>query len=88
MSRINDLIYHLQGTCISLEEACTDLGFDREDLTIEELKELDNWLFLCDNCGWWYNVGERACIEHSEFYDDNICIHCAPEFYSDDYQEY
>ena len=88
MARINDLVYHLQGTCISLEEACSDLGFDREDLTMEELEELDNWLFECDNCGWWYDVGERASLTHSEFCDDNICIHCAPEFEDNGYEQF
>ncbi len=84
MARIDDLVYHLQGTCISLEEACADLGFDREDLTMKELEELDNCLFECDNCGWWYDVGERSDVDC----DENICLHCAPEFYNDGYEEY
>ena len=88
MSRINDLIHRLQGSCISLKEACADFGFNPKDLTMDELEELDSWLFLCDNCGWWYDVGERACIEYSDFCDDNICIHCASEFCSNGYEEY
>lgn len=71
--RINNLIHHIQGTCISLEEACNDLGFDREDLTMDELEELDNWVFQCDDCGWWYDCGDRT--YNDEF--GNTCIYCA-----------
>lgn len=88
MARINKLICYLQGTSISLKEACNSLGFDRKDLTAEELEELDSQLFQCDNCGWWYNIDKRAYIEHNRFQDNNICTDCAPEFYFNGYEEY
>lgn len=88
MTRVDKLVYHLRGTCMSLEKACADFGFDSGDLTMTELEELDSLLFYCDNCGWWYDVDELACIGHSKFQDDNICIHCAPEFYDNGYEQY
>lgn len=88
MARIDELIHNLLGSCKSLGEACADLYFDREDLTVEELKELNNCLFLCDNCGWWYYVGERADLEHPAFCDDNICSYCASEFEDNGYEQY
>lgn len=71
--RIDDLIYYLQGARKSLEEACEDLNIDSSSLSIEELSELDSSIFLCDDCGWWYDCSERAYID--EF--GNTCIYCA-----------
>ena len=73
IKRIDNLIYHLQGTCISFDEACEDLNIDSNSLSIEELSELDNWVFQCDNCGWWYDRGEMA---YSDNYVGNICTYC------------
>lgn len=88
MARIDDLVYHLQGTCKFFKEGCRDLGIDYTTLTQEELEGFDDRLFCCGNCGWWYDTGERAGIEHPEFCDSNICIHCAPEFEDNGYEEY
>lgn len=67
--------YHLQGTSLSLEEGCSDCNINFENLTIKELAEIDNWIFKCDCCGWWYDNGEMSLsAEH-----DNICEYCAAD---------
>jgi hypothetical protein len=73
--QLSVLIDHLQGTCKGLSDACEDLGFKYNDLTMEQLEEIDNHLFQCDHCGWWYEISEQSDLET----DDNMCKDCEDE---------
>ncbi len=69
-NRISKLAYHLLGSCMSLDAACTDLGFNKDDLSFEELNDLDNQVVMCGNCGWWVSPYE---------FDGEFCFDCIPE---------
>lgn len=58
---IEEIAEALRGTC---------QGFDPSDLSIEQCKELDDLVRLCDTCGWWVEAhdiidtdGEAECTE-------------------------
>lgn len=52
--KIQELIEYLQGSCKSMYEACADMEMDEDDLTIEQLQKIDEEIFRCARCGWWY----------------------------------
>jgi hypothetical protein len=64
--KVRQMADNLRGTCESLEDA----------LNIEECAELDEMVFCCDICGWWYDTGELAknCPE-----DSLICEKCGED---------
>ena len=68
---ISELISYLQGTCIEFDTACKEFNIDPDDITIEQLQEIDNWIFQCQVCGWWCERGDE-----SDMGDGNICIDC------------
>lgn len=67
---MDELIGHLQGTCISLEEGCRDCEIDRESITPEEYLYLDQHIAECHCCNWWCEVSEMS---------DNLCGDCQIE---------
>lgn len=73
---IQDLIDSLQGTADSLGGALENLypGMELEDLNDKDHFEIDNTIFLCDECGWWCEISENAETDDS---DEMICQDCA-----------
>ena len=69
--RIEAIIEDLKGTCRSMSDACNSYGCEFDDLTTEELEDLDNEIFCCDTCGWWCEISDMC--------DDgeNNCRDCA-----------
>ena len=68
---IKELINDLVGTSKDIEEVLPE-GMRYEDLGTKDLYELDEKLFLCDECGWWCensNMGEGDSTEQ-------ICHDC------------
>lgn len=68
---IHTLIEYLQGTCNSLQagvEQCYE-GMDESDLSKEDLEAIDNEIFCCETCNWWYEI-----CEASE--EDGVCNDC------------
>lgn len=72
-----ELINELQGSCKSLNEVLYELFkvISFTDLDIKNLSEIDFHIFLCDSCGWWYDLGEQSSIE-----EDNVCTDCESEY--------
>lgn len=71
-----ELIEYLHGSCKSLDEGCQDLfEQDSEVLTADQLQEIDNEIFRCSQCGWWYEIAEESGKDES----DLICNNCADE---------
>lgn len=70
--QIDILIEGLQGTCMSLDEGIgMYLGEDycSNDLTVDEFEHLQGEIFLCDICGWWYEICDQS--------DDGLtCCNC------------
>jgi formylmethanofuran dehydrogenase subunit E len=74
-SQIEELIQHLNGSSLTLDNACQQL-FDcgEDNLTVEQLEEIDQQIFQCETCGWWFERGEQAEAE-----GDFNCEQCATE---------
>ncbi len=80
MKDIQGLIESLQGTCMkTIDEEKVHFGWGKdEELTDEELSEIDNCIFQCDCCGWWCETseegnsgdGERICRDCSDNDED------------------
>ncbi len=70
-----ELIDYLQGSCKTIDEACNEVFEDGEEiLSDENREEIDQNLFECETCGWWFewaeegsNGGEcKSCCEDEE----------------------
>lgn len=66
---LDDLIYHLTGTCMTMLEACNDLGMDEDCLTIADLRYIEDEIFQCP-CGWWCEVCEGHDVDGELVCDD------------------
>jgi len=76
MRNINELIDYLQGTCKSLEEGCQEVfGISSDELTVKETNDLDMAIFLCEECGWWFEISEMS----DELNGEQICNDCHNE---------
>lgn len=77
--KIEELINSLIGTCKSISNFCEEIfGCDEMDLPMKVLEEVDNAIFECEGCGWWYDRGEEG-------NQNGFCSHCCDsEDYSDD----
>ncbi len=64
---IQVLIDDLQGTCQTIEHFLPE-GMEREDLTETDLETIDQEIFLCEQCGWWFEVSEQT--------EDGLCRDC------------
>lgn len=53
------LASYLQGSCKSFSEACEALNIDEDALTKADLAEFDEYVFQCDSCGWWEDIGDK-----------------------------
>ncbi len=69
MADTRELIDHLQGTCLSLEQACEDLGLEVDDVDTDLL---DGEVFLCAQCGWWC----EACEANEGPDGEDVCDDC------------
>lgn len=71
---VQQLIESLKGTCKTIEEFLPE-GMEREDLTAEDEEELDQEIFCCEQCSWWYeqaeNTGDETCSDCNEDEDDD-----------------
>jgi hypothetical protein len=82
------------GTCQSLcnaidsfllwieQEGGDKVDFRFDDLTMDELKILDDIVFTCSACGWNYEISERE--EHE---DEAVCRDCYETLCEDDDDE-
>lgn len=72
--KLNELIEYLQGSCKTLQEGLNDIfgeDFDEDQLTEEDHQFIDDSIFNCETCGWWYEVADST--------EDNNCISCTEE---------
>lgn len=78
MSRIQELIDSVEGgVCKSIDELCREsLEVELEELTKEELSEIDQNIFTCDQCGWTMSVDDLGDREES---DGFLCRECEDE---------
>ena len=63
-----ELLDYIQGSSQSLFHACIQLGFEEDDLTMEQLGDLDEAYTCCPGCGWW--------VESYRMQTDEECDDC------------
>jgi hypothetical protein len=71
---VSELYATLVGTCESLEYGLKDLrdgSIVEDNLSSKSLEAIDECMFLCDLCGWWYAIEEQA-----EDADETRCQEC------------
>lgn len=81
---LEQLVQTLQGSCMSLDDGVQEVFGDEHDgssLPMEYLNALDQELFLCATCGWWYEICDNA---DDGIDNENNCVDCYP----DDHDEY
>jgi hypothetical protein len=83
-AQVLELADYLQGTTNNLDDVTIDLfGVCQDELSFEDLVELDLTVFQCENCGWWADSGEMS----DDPGHDWQCRDCAsdgePEFCED-----
>lgn len=73
--QLNQLIENLKGTTSSIDQEASKLGFEEDDLTMEQFEYIDSEIFLCEECGWWCSIGDLA-LGASNL-TDMVCEDCA-----------
>jgi hypothetical protein len=72
--QMHELVDATQGTCKSLEEVCED-HFGHEPMDYDNEMEIcqfvDNLIFNCVVCGWWFEMGDMA-----QYCDEWTCSSC------------
>ncbi len=86
MANVNmtDIIEYLQGTCNTLQEACEIFGIEEDDLTLDQLKEIDEEIFLCDGCGWWCCLSEEEVDDSDGGLGLRLCSDCFSEKFAEE----
>lgn len=76
-NQFQELLDAIQGSNKTLTTICSDFGFEEEDLTEDQLDEIDATYVHCPCCGWWVEAGEMVdeehctdCCEDEEDYDE------------------
>jgi hypothetical protein len=64
---IDEIASYLEGTCKDISDVLPE-GIKLDDLTQDQLFELDSKVLLCDVCGWW--------MAPEDFYEGNTCQEC------------
>lgn len=68
--QISDLCEEVVGTTQFISDVLPD-GIEMDDLSSEELSEIDGKIFICDECGWTCDIDEMADSD-----DEQICQEC------------
>lgn len=73
---IDTLIENTTGTCQSLEHHMEGFDMEMDDLSMKELAYIDDAIFECACCGWWYDLGS-ICPEIEE---EMVCMNCKEDW--------
>ncbi len=66
------IIDGLRGSCNSMEQECAYWDVSPEEFLDKYAEELDDQIFNCESCGWWFEVGEESEKEPNRL----ICRNC------------
>ena len=69
------LIDRTMGTCQSLDYHLEGFGMELDDLSLEELTYIDDAIFECGCCGWWYDLAELSDMVDQ----DTVCVRCVED---------
>lgn len=74
--QIETICDKLRGQCLlDIEQVCDQMDIDFEELTIEDLRCIDDKVFCCERCNWWMELSELA--EAAEVGNSLFCEECA-----------
>lgn len=79
--QIQKIADELEGSCGRLAEAaCSVLGIeDHRDADMDAIDEaLEDKVFECEECGWWYKLDEESDDE------PGVCQDCTDDYYDGD----
>lgn len=62
-----------------MNDTCEYYGITEDDLTEEDLEHIDEHIFLCTNCMWWFTLDDQ--YEHD---DELICGNCMEDINNGD----
>lgn len=69
---LQELIDDLNGTAQSIAEALPT-GYDENDLTQDDHAIIDDQIFKCATCDWWFEVSEQGGTNDG---DEPVCEGC------------
>jgi hypothetical protein len=55
-----EIVHDLQGTCQDVSEALIHFGYIDEDLDHEAALYIDERIFCCGQCEWWFEIAEMS----------------------------
>jgi hypothetical protein len=70
---LEKIVDYTMGTCQSIDEVLVKFGYDELDL--DSAMYIDERIFCCGNCEWWFEIGEMA-DDWEEFADEPACEDC------------
>ncbi len=73
---MDEILDDLQGTCQSLEDVLDSHNMELDDLSMKDLGYIDDSIFVCDCCGWWYELGEI----NPEIENAVVCMNCEEDW--------
>ena len=69
---LDKVIADLVGSCSTLQEALSVYDLDSDELDKDDIAYMDEEIFRCTLCDWWYEVEELSAKSE----DENICTEC------------
>ncbi len=71
--QVEQIINYLRGTCNSLCNVLESMNEDwcDDDLTQAQLEHIDEEIFCCTTCDWWYEISQQS-------EDGETCDECTP----------
>jgi hypothetical protein len=68
---LDKIIDLLEGSCDSLNAVCDNYDINSDDLSQADLEYIDEHIFCCSNCCWWFESGTQD--------EDGNCEDCQNE---------
>ncbi len=72
--QVNELCDYIVGSTQFIREGLVAIGLpdvDENDLDLSTLSDIDDRVFLCDECGWTCDVDDRSICD-----DGAVCQEC------------
>lgn len=80
--QITEIVQGLRGTTgeldLTIEAVIGVPGANRTSVAEKSLSEIDDYIFLCEVCGWWCDRDE----EHED--EQDTCVECASYYVDED----
>lgn len=87
--QIHKIVESLEGTCKTMDQIIIQVtdndGLTEEDITESQMTYIDQTIFKCSDCGWWFEMAEETKSEHE---DEMGCRECNPEEEDDENEDY